>query len=330
MAKFIIVDSVKGGCGKTVEALGAAIRESLNLREGSFEKYYNKLQHKGKYSEVCIIDMDLLGTSIEHTLMQQRFIRDSKVQCSEEGEVGLQRKADIYLNDLVDDGSNFKKQCASTFLADTHDGKCTFDLIIASPDEKDRHRFRTSSNSNYVKQITPTYFRGVLKKLIERLKDEYKVIIFDMPPNSDPYTDTVFELMLDINERLDKNKRKKDMVELEIVSTYDRAHIHANADWLAELFSGKDRRWQPLDEVRFILNDNMNVYSAIENRGSIDKDAIKSVILDKVVGGIGGFVISYRKYNGEFATHFILANLNSKIAPLDFKGMTAWYTLDEK
>ena len=72
MAKIIIVDSVKGGCGKTTMAVATAIRSAKILPKR------NPNEHNKEDPNVCIIDMDLLGTSMERMLCGDKFIKNNR------------------------------------------------------------------------------------------------------------------------------------------------------------------------------------------------------------------------------------------------------------
>lgn len=62
--KVIIVDSVKGGCGKTTIALKNAVEASKVLIEPQTEKS----------PKVCMIDFDLLGSSMETFLFGETTV----------------------------------------------------------------------------------------------------------------------------------------------------------------------------------------------------------------------------------------------------------------
>lgn len=303
MTKFIIVDSVKGGCGKTTEAIAAAVRG---------------FKENGKKNKVCLIDMDLLGTSMEHMLVQGGFMHKEY-----NDDWGINPVAKYYLNDLV--SKDLKEEYKSKVKIKLQEKDiCNIDFVISSPKERDRGKFRVSGDSNYTLQITPTHFRGIIKKLVERLLEEkYDTVVFDMPPNSDPYTDCIFDLLLDSKYR--SKKRKIKSVDAIIVSTYDRAHIYANKSWLESVCEGQDHRRKPFDSIIFLLNNNNSADKVIcEDKNNAIKSNINEVVpvsyRDKVK-------YMYRPYIPELMEHCLF---DSKIQFTDFSSVDdGWYELVE-
>jgi len=300
MTNIIIVDSVKGGCGKTTEAIASAIRSNL-------------LDKK----KTCVIDMDILGTSIEQTLMGKCFVGHDPI------EKFITHSAKKYLNDLAEDPDTLlkSKDCISNIILYTPSGEANVSFILSSPYDKDKRRFKLSGSSNYTVQITPTHFRGVINKLINHLiDDEYETIIFDMPPNSDVYTDCVFDLFLDA-----KNPLKDISVELVVVSTYDRAHIYSNTEWLVSFYEGKDHNWKPFDKITFLLNNN-SYPEFNDSKISLLRASVKEYIETKLPHSPEArkINIAYRSYDKELVSHFLYKD-NSYT---DFSAITAsWFDI---
>lgn len=237
---YFIVDSVKGGCGKSTIALWKAI----NL----------KLQGQEK-SKVCYVDLDILGTSME------KFIG-----CRKDPNT-------VYLNDLfagernavkkkkVTTSLNFKVEeigDKNSFILDESEEAVRISAIFCSPKQKDKNLFRP----NYLtggQCIDYTFFALRMKELFEELKDGgYTDIVIDMPPNSDPYTDSVFDLLL---HRTSSSSPAKDWtVKLLLISSFDRPNIQANVNWFQEICN-KDHDWYPFDKVECYFNDVRGCFS---------------------------------------------------------------------
>lgn len=292
MSNFIIVDSVKGGCGKTLEAIAAAIR---CCKECSGETSLKK--------PVCIVDVDILGTSIERTLVGAAFVKpeyDKTVPIAEKDKAGITQKASVYLNDLAIDEANFQREYVNTFNIEVNNVIYNIGIVISSPLECDRERFRLSSSSNYNTQIAPTHFQGIMRKLIKRLSYEFDTIIFDMPPNSDPYTETIFDELLSLKSDSNSSKIVGNVI-LEVISTYDAAHISANLEWIKTYVRGINPRWKEPNEMRLILNDVTGVMFLSPDSLVTD---IKTYINSEYNKIKNGGKIYYRSYNKELAQHF--------------------------
>ena len=305
--KFIIVDSVKGGCGKTTDALAVAIDRA---------------------GKDCI---DLLGTSMERLIMGGLFIRETKRLMDQ----AVYKRANRYLNDLVSiENAFFHDYATGIEIGLGVEGSCDIDFIISSPYECDRRKFRVSGNSNYTMQITPTHFRGVIKKLIERLMDEkYKTIVFDMPPNSDVYTDCVFDILLNTEYR-QFQKNKIDSVELRIVSTVDRSHIYSNIDWLSDIYHGRDHHWAAFDKISFVVNNNNipSIFNGDSHKLDIFKNSIKTAALKVLAASKYKKMIEflYRGYDNKLVNYFLFQSDGIPGRALNFDTVgTAWINAKE-
>lgn len=138
MTEFIIVDAVKGGCGKTTEALASAINSYKNIKATG-----NDIEEP----KICIIDMDLLGTSMEKMISNDLFIKTER-KLDQTGTY-VKSQANQYLNDLVlSDEAILKEYKTKIVISDKIDNY-PVDFIISSPREQDRRKFKVSSNSNY-------------------------------------------------------------------------------------------------------------------------------------------------------------------------------------
>lgn len=162
------------------------------------------------------------------------------------------------------------------------------------------------------------------------MDEEYDTVIFDMPPNSDAYTDCVFDLLLDSEYRKKKEKLIKS-VELRIVSTYDKSHIFVNKSWLMDIYRGRDHHWKQFDEILFILNNNSisdNIHIKDLN-GSIKKDIEDSLSNSTYKKNVK---IKYREYNPNLAKHFSFKTNPADETidkSFDFSNASSWYTLND-
>ncbi len=111
---------------------------------------------------------------------------------------------------------------------------------LASPGFEEREQFKAVSRLNYSSQIAYLSFLSGLKKTLKHLKKltEKKVYyaFFDIPPkNSNGYSDSVLEVLLDGKESGTIDKRSpRNYFEL---LTFDRGNINATLDWFAHFVS---------------------------------------------------------------------------------------------
>ncbi len=169
---YNLINSVKGGCGKTTLSMWLAYSLENSL----------------------LIDMDLLGTS-----MQALIYGDD------------QKSHDTaYTNDVIHGVENSTKSFVEK--VDLQDGKC-INLIFASMDYKEKDRFKAGKHSGYTPVVKHSMFRMGLKNLLKHHKTIYgndvKHFIFDMPPNSDGYSDAAMECIFNKKySDLEKRDRK--------------------------------------------------------------------------------------------------------------------------
>ena len=205
-----IIDSVKGGAGKS----SIALKLALFLQQSANNPTQNK---------VCVIDMDLLGTSWEHTF------RDHVINPS----TGLYSR--IYLNDLVLDYEsyircNFIQKVSVLFKPS--DELVTIDAIFCNPSPEAKKIFRISDESK-VNEIKLDMFRNNIEHLTKYLAGNgYSDIIFDMPPNSDPYSDVVIKHYSSFSSGY--------TIFFYLVSAYDIAHLESTINYFKEIFLQPD------------------------------------------------------------------------------------------
>lgn len=297
MMNYFIVDSVKGGCGKSTIALWKALKL--------------KSESKKNKCKVCYVDLDILGTSME-----------SFIGCRKDTNA-------VYLNDLFKGERNaVKKKKVTSLLKFNIENRGSNQLfsvnfnntvqesekvveisaIFCSPEQTDKNLFRP----NYLtggQCIDYTFFALRLKELFEELKDGgYTDIVIDMPPNSDSYTDSVFDLLL---HRTKSSSPPRDWkVTFLLISTFDSAHIQANVNWCEGLLR-KDHDWYQFNEVECYFNDVRNDFS----NGIIDYDT-KPTLLPSVTPGVNSIA---RLAVSDFTCCDIIRNKIKKIQKCNLK-----------
>lgn len=195
--EYYIVDSVKGGCGKTSISFKLAIQKALP-------------KAKKKKSEVCVIDLDFLGSSMEVFIKGDLFVErkkffsidDSKATVdhdeseysgfSSSGTTAIRKidgynlnvktQADTYLTDIFT--QNFTNECEVDLanrieVVNTRGGStssCFFDVFISSPFQDDKNMFKANKESKFIEQVDYDYFRTKLISFLNILK---KVLLCD-------------------------------------------------------------------------------------------------------------------------------------------------------
>lgn len=306
--EYIIVNSVKGGCGKSSVSLKTAMELARKTNVDQTE-YINN---------VLVIDMDILGSSLrtfvtgrinpnlnmgnpsefeEHnasspTALQIGQIERSSensswlVQVPPENSVRENDKDPICFTDLFyKKYEDFKsKKIEIPFwvcpYSQDKENKPIIHIAFSSENQNVKNRFRVQTSNNYTLNVNIRYYEEILRKYLKYLKDKVLSngrpathIIFDMPPNSDPYSDCVFSILL-------KNLDDEDPVELRIVSSCDLAHISANFLWIQNMYEKTGWQYKFPNKITYIINDVTGVVNA--SLASEKDDALKIAILQKV------------------------------------------------
>ncbi|MCC8089518.1 MAG: hypothetical protein LIO79_09725 [Rikenellaceae bacterium] len=205
---YNVVDSVKGGCGKTTFSIMLALA-------------LDDMKRKKKPdipSEVCLVDVDIQGTALKYLLMGEKW----------------EDRDFMYVNEAIKSRKDEKKSYITSCEWKNQDAANPanrFGLILCDPRQKAKSGFRAASNQNYTPEIRYSTFREGLKNMIADINGKtqytYRHIIFDMPPNSDGYSDAVFDIMLNNTYTV---KKEEDICNLFFVQTLDKSQRIATMD----------------------------------------------------------------------------------------------------
>lgn len=233
-----IVYSTKGGCGKTAFSL---CLEVSDLKEIITQVLKNENRDFNVFGEVnYLLDLDFLGTSLMHCFGDEK---DKKL---------------ISMQNLIFDNVNIEKM---KILSEKEFGPNIF-IVPAEVDEAKKSIFHVKrKHTPLLKYDEFRYEIKALQKSIELVesideKDKIINIIYDMPPNSDGYTEAFFEEVF----KLDKDKKNENEVILYLIYNSDTM-LWCNLDWLNTFFGGKNLRQA---SVVFV-----------NNSGSLSKDDSK-------------------------------------------------------
>ena len=222
---FDVIDSVKGGSGKSTFSLLLAA-------------YYATKPDTSAY----ILDLDLCGTSWELNYSDYlKPIDGSSVQ-------GPSRSKVHYINDFMYDTAIASAQSPfvsfQTRFLDENDEKATVFLCMGKP-----------GFSREIDELENELFENAVFHLIDRIisqevsTDQKNVhIIFDMPPGYEVHAEQVVKhLLLDINSPLEKNVLKNSgiyeccepyIMNLYMISSLSPAHINLNLSYVYNLMNG--------------------------------------------------------------------------------------------
>ena len=207
-----IIDSVKGGSGKSTFALKLATA----LKPLPIEV-------KEKKSKPIIVDLDIMGTSWFCSFENMMTKSDNSAY------------PNIFLNDLVMDWNHYKSMSfirqLSVNMNLPGEETITIDIIPCSSEQSAKEKFKIDDEDKS-RSIQYDVFRSRIVKLIEYLETkEYTDIILDMPPNSEPYSNSILKQCL---------KEQEYNVNLYMVASTDVGHIESNINWYKNFIESYD------------------------------------------------------------------------------------------
>jgi len=251
---YNIIDSVKGGCGKTTFSLML----SLLLDDRCKEK------RKNDESNVCLIDMDIQGSALVYLLFGGNYFQDEK-----------DWKAFKFLNDrivAVGDSREETERYVHRFQfkdkeedekkdEEKDKGKDRkapgIDVVFSDPRPEIKKKYRSLSNQNYSPEVLYSTYRMGLANMLSKLDGENaylrEYVNFDMPPNSDAYSDSVYDVLLKKEYTI---MEKDDVCNLFLLQTLDQGQMRATLDYFGELASSEN--FQKINRIFFVFNDWMD------------------------------------------------------------------------
>lgn len=267
---YNIIDSVKGGCGKTT----FGIMLSLLL-----DKYRTEKKNNGE-TVACMVDVDIQGSALLYLLFGKTYI---------------DRETDNnfkFLNDRViavgqTEGSSMEYVHRFTFKApekaqseekETKEGDSPkvaedrrpwFDVVFCDPRSEGKKKFRSLSNQNYSPEVLYSTYRMGMASMVANLKRQkeyqHRYIVFDMPPNSDGYSDSVYDILLKKEYTI---MEEKDVCNLFLIQTVDYGQRQATLEYLKELSTTEN--FKKINKIFLVFNDWLNYRSG----DSLFEDAI--------------------------------------------------------
>ncbi len=233
MVRFHIVNSVKGGCGKS-----------------TFSLYLANYLHEEKATPV-IIDLDICGSTWYGN--NENFIRD-------EGKC-------YFINDMFYNA----KECLESkhifklnILDSTHTDS-SLSVIMA-----DSNRLTSMSDETLdllenvvfklVKELCNLQYDMIQKNKLDKLKEPVTDIIFDMPPGYEKHSEQIIRhLIMDMESKLYNKLHFNPKVYVYMLSNVNEATFRANLKYVVDLFSNAKFSMNTdiikQENIFFILND---------------------------------------------------------------------------
>lgn len=271
-----IVYSTKGGCGKTAFSLLLAHCEHdfdnlLNTKYGqdkkdeflvnnwsepdkikvSREKDKDKDKDKENIRTInCFIDFDLLSSSLTYYLKDAEINNDS-----------IKREY-ITLQDIFEKNNQPNEL---KFMRCNSQGKNGLFIIPVDARQSKKEIFCVKRNNTpLLRYEEMTIFLEYIQKSIEVYllsrgldeKDELN-FIYDLPLNSDGYTEAILDQIFKLNE---KDGEKKENKRLYLVANCEPM-MRCNLDWLVTFFS--TYREKKCDVI-IVCNDNLEYFKKID------------------------------------------------------------------
>lgn len=221
--RYHVIDSVKGGCGKSTFAI---------MMAAAINKHCEK-------EPACLFDMDLQGTSLAYLLFganwkeKQRtpdgidiYLDERIGSCDTKGKCYIKKV--VWAKESPDNQEDTDPDTGASSDAE-------FYVAVSSPIQRDKDKYKPRSSQNYSPGVSYGRFRYGLSKLLtsenllEEVAEKLEHVILDMPPNSDGYSDAVTDFLLDAKGR---GLTKEDSCNYIIMVTRDFAHQQATLEWL--------------------------------------------------------------------------------------------------
>lgn len=320
MATYNLVNSVKGGCGKTTFSIWLAYylnvqsekdyewacdeekeaEELLNKAEAENDaKKIKKAKADKKkasaYVKKCeeelnaalLIDMDLLGTSM------QIVFKGNDEECKT-----------AVTNDVFQGVKNNTK----TFIEKVRLKNDKYiNVIFASMDKNERRKFKSGKYAGYTPVVKHSIFRSGLRELIKNNgqieSTKVRHFIFDMPPNSDGFSDAAMECVLHPKYSVIGADDRKNLF---IMIGSDWGQTMATIAELEDLLKHSDDMIS--DRIFFVINHNM--------RG-IFEDSNYNDRKQKIIDAIEELQLTQKEKNNIF---FLKMSTGDKYHELGIKG----------
>ena len=293
-----IVYSAKGGCGKTT--LSSLFR-IINI---SYPKNKDKEIKNVGQGPLILMDLDLLASNLGDT--DTVFIENTTELRPKDISENKNELFDYLLKDKI---FKYKENYKIRNLKEDKDINEKFMLINSPGNERVRGWFK--AKRRYVPVVKYDDFRYGFRHLLRQICDENNYpegtknvnIVYDLPPNSDGYTEIVFDTLLNINSKIREFRSDGEKVEhkvrLFVLSLPDGTIMNVNLNWLDNFLTESGSNLS-LDYKYFLVNTysrnislsglDLTLKKKLENKGNDVvflqfgniEDGIKDRVIDKI------------------------------------------------
>lgn len=227
MRVYNIVQSVKGGCGKTTFSI-------------MLSGFLGKEEYIKKIGATCLIDADFQGTSLinlfTHDKSSSKMVLD---QC--------------YLNEKMR-----KYDTSYNYVRKYDKSGRTFYYVPSSPEYDQKEWFYANARMNYVPHMAYNIFEINLKSMLkdkgngltQEIDGNLTNIIFDMPPSCDGYSDIIKKCIVNENEGI---RKTDDIVNYYLMINLDPTHLYSTIEYLKQILRSTD---QLPTHIFIVFNDN--------------------------------------------------------------------------
>lgn len=224
-----MVDSIKGGCGKT----------TFSIMLAQFLQNTNKT--KGIEDRVCLLDFDFLGTGLAHLFFAEslkKFVPDYE-----------------YITKIIRGFDVGDKQ----YLYDCKIVDTPFLVGFGDPNYRKKEAYYISSKLNYTPIIHYGIFRDGIRRMLKdslesQIDKPVESVVLDMSPGVDAYSQVVKDCLFDKrhNTFLDSDDKKYYF----LMTGIDNSQLYAAANYFQEFMYGEDNS---MDRLFIVLNDWTNI-----------------------------------------------------------------------
>ena len=238
--KYYVIDSLKGGCGKT----------TFSIMLSQFLEEINK--KAGKEEHVCLLDFDFLGTGLINIFLPREI--------QEEKYANEYRYITEKIRNFKSESFKYIYKCQIS--SENLEGKAAdFYIGFGDPYNGKKTGYRLAAEFNHMPAVNYGVFRkGILdilseddKNLEEQIEGTVNSVVLDMSPGMDSYSETVKECLFD---------RKHTIVTDESRTYYflmmgmDFSHISAAQNYFYDFISDDGK--MP-DKIFIVINDPMKM-----------------------------------------------------------------------
>lgn len=241
---FNIVNSVKGGCGKTAFSI-------------FFARYLKGESGVGR--KPLLIEMDIQGAA-----MQRIFLGNDE-------KIGIK-----YINDALRKQERPELFIRHLRMFDEDVTKEDLGVIFADPRVDIKEKYRAAAQSGYTSIVQYQIFKEGFRQFMKQFKKIscYSHMIFDMPPNYDGFANVAIDSLLTEDTDILKSGDARNLF---FMTGLDNSHIQATVDEVAHLLLKKEKFI--FDKLFIVVNNNIRIIDSefeIKERIIELKDKIKS------------------------------------------------------